>query len=56
MISRLADNDLNLIDRGEYSETEGFADSAVKIELHITSALSSLRLRRALGAVPPESI
>lgn len=49
VISRLSKNNLNLIERGDVSETEGYADSAVKIEMHINSAVSSLRLRRALG-------
>lgn len=56
VISRLSDNNLDLVDRGSYSETEGFSDSAVKIELRVTSALSSLRLRRAAGSTPSESI
>ena len=56
VISRLSDNDLNLVDRGSHSETEGFSDSAVKIEMRVNSALTSLRLRRASGPASPESI
>lgn len=56
VISRLSDTDLNLVDRGSYSETEGFSESAVKIEMHVKSALTSLRLRRASGPATPESI
>lgn len=56
VVSRLSDNNLELIDRGEFSETEGYSDSAVRIEMHIKSALSSLRLHRASGAASPESI
>jgi len=56
VVSRLSDNNLELIDRGEFSETEGYSDSAVRIEMHINSALSSLRLHRASGAASPESI
>ena len=56
VISRLSDNDLNLVDRGSYSETEGFSESAFKIEMRVNSALTSLRLRRASGPAPPESI
>jgi len=55
-ISRLSDTDLNLVDKGSFSETEGYSDSAVKIEMHVKSALSSLRLRRASGPATPESI
>lgn len=56
VISRLSDNNLNLVDRGSYSETEGFSDSAIKIEMRVSSALTSLRLRRASGSASPESI
>lgn len=56
VISRLSDNDLNLVDRGSHSETEGFSESAVKVEMRVNSALSSLRLRRASGPASPESI
>lgn len=56
VISRLSDNDLNLIDRGDFSETEGYSDSAVKVEMRVKSALTSLRLRRASGPATPESI
>ncbi len=55
-ISRLSDTDLNLVDKGTYSETEGYSESAVKIEMHVKSALTSLRLRRASGPASPESI
>lgn len=55
VISRLSDNNLNLIERGEYSETEGYSDSAVKIEMRVQSALTSLRLRRASGPASAES-
>lgn len=56
VLSRLSQNDLNLVDRGSFSETEGYADSAVKIEMRVSSALTSLRLRRASGPASPESI
>jgi hypothetical protein len=56
VISRLSDNDLDLVDRGSHSETEGYSNSAVKIEMRVNSALSSLRLRRASGPASPESI
>lgn len=56
VISRLSDNDLDLVDRGSHSETEGYSDSAVKVEMRVNSALTSLRLRRASGPASPESI
>ncbi len=56
VISRLSDNNLNLVDRGSFSESEGYSDSQVKIEMRVTSALTSLRLRRASGPASPESI
>lgn len=56
VISRLSENDLNLVDRGSHSETEGYSESAVKVEMRVNSALTSLRLRRASGPASPESI
>jgi hypothetical protein len=56
VISRLSDADLNLVDKGSHSETDGYSDSAVKVEMRVNSALTSLRLRRASGPASPESI
>jgi hypothetical protein len=56
VISRLSDTDLNLVDKGSYSETEGYSENVVKIVMRVKSALTSLRLRRASGPASPESI
>ena len=56
VVSSLSDNNLDLVDRGDYSETEGFGDSPIKIEMRINSALSSLRIRRASGPGSSEPI
>ncbi|HWO57232.1 MAG TPA: DUF5668 domain-containing protein [bacterium] len=55
-ISRLSDTNLDLIDRGDHSETAGFEEAPIKIELKVQSALSSLRLRRASGPSQGTSI